>query len=58
MTKQKAEARAAHIIAQRRESEALQRRAAHALRMGNEKAANKWARKARQFEARADVWES
>lgn len=57
MTKQQAAARAAHIIASRRESEALQRRAAHAARMGNEKAANKWARKARQMRERADMWE-
>lgn len=58
MTKQQAAARAAHIIAARRESEALQRRAAHAARMGSEKRANAFARKAKQFEARAAIWES
>jgi len=58
MTKQQAAARAAHIIAHRREAAALQRRAAHAARMGNESAANKWNRKARQMQERAELWES
>lgn len=58
MTKNQAAARAAHIINARREASALHRRAAHAARMGSEREANKWARKARQFEARADIWES
>jgi hypothetical protein len=49
-------ARAAHIRQHRREADALARRAAHASRMGNEKAANKWARKSKQMRDRADVW--
>jgi hypothetical protein len=58
MTKQQAAARAAHIMQHRREAEALNRRAAHALRMGSEKRANKWARKAKQMQERAALWES
>lgn len=58
MTKQQSAARAAHIIAHRREAAALQRRAAHAARMGSEARANKFARKARQMETRAELWES
>ncbi len=58
MTKNQAAARAAHMIASRREADALHRRASHALRQGDERAANKWARKARQFETRATIWEA
>ena len=58
MTKEQAAARAAHILHNRREAEALHRRAAHAARMGSETRANKFARKARQMEARAELWES
>lgn len=58
MTKQQAAARAAHIIAHRREADALERRAAHAARMGSEARANKWARKAKQMRERANLWES
>jgi len=58
MTKQQAQARAAHMLAARRESDALQRRAAHAARMGDDRRANAFARKAKQFEHRAALWES
>ena len=56
MTKQQAQARAAHMIAARRESDALQRRAAHAARMGDDRRANAFVRKAKQFENRAAIW--
>jgi len=58
MTKHQAQARAAHMLAARRESDALQRRAAHAARMGDDRRAKAWSRKAKQFERRAALWES
>jgi len=58
MTKLQAQARAAHMLAARRESDALQRRAAHAARMGDDRRANAYTRKAKQFANRAAIWES
>ena len=63
MTKQQAQALAAqiladHILACRRESDALQRRAAHAARMGDDRRAIAFAFLAKQFENRAAFWES
>ena len=56
MTKQQAQARAAHMLAARRESDALQRRAAHAARMGDDRRAKAFAKMAKQFETRAAIW--
>jgi len=53
MTKYIADAKRAHVYATRKEAEALQRRADHARRMGNEEAANKWARKSKLMKAQA-----
>jgi DNA-binding ferritin-like protein len=45
----------AHYYACQREAEALRKRAAHAARNGDERRANMFASKARQFEKRATL---